>query len=240
MKSACLAAWFLCALNVGAPAAETVETLQKKLDGTAAKVTVLICQQRSVIDSDMGNGGSLKKDETGPLEFMKQGGKIMWRMESKGRQIQKGREYETKLDIDDVQFDDGEHSWMILDSGGKKKAFKLKMRQTIHPLADKSFFADERKDNTLKVQADEPIDGKPCFVLDSSPTMFANQKLPGMGMTRYWIQQDTGIIVKSVTNDGKAKPMMTTTRTQIKLNAAIPPDRFQPPAGAEIVDMTKS
>ncbi|HWL92093.1 MAG TPA: hypothetical protein VNT79_01040 [Phycisphaerae bacterium] len=224
-----------------ASAAETIESLEKKLQAVSEKVTSIVCKQRIVVDSDMGGGNSLHKDEQGPCEYMKQAGKTLWRLEAKGRQVQKSGKNESKMDFDSVKFDDGDHSWMLLISGGKTIAYKLKMRDaSIQVMADKAFFDELRKDNEVKVLPDEAIEGKACYVVESLPNMFKGKTGPGEGVTRHYIQQETGLIVKEVNNDMKAKPMTTMTRSDIKINAPINADRFAPPAGVEVVDMAKN
>ena len=74
---------------------------------------------------------------------------------------------------------------------------------------------------------------------EATPKMFVGKLQPGQAVTLYYVQADTGVIAKVVSHDVQGRPMITTTRTQIKIGAAKPAERFKPPPGAEINDMTK-
>jgi len=234
-----LASFIVCLFTWHASATESIDAVQRALDAAAGKVRSLACVQREVTDAKMSEDGGLRSDGTGILEFQRSGGKTQWREELKGTQIQKAGGQESRLDFDTVKFDDGERNWMVLESGGKKTAYKLKMRETRPVLADKNFFDALGANNALAVLADETVDGRKCVALEATPKMFVGKLKPGQAVTLYYIHTDTGVIVKVVSHDVQGRPMVTTTRTQIKIGAAIPAERFKPPPGAEINDMSK-
>jgi outer membrane lipoprotein-sorting protein len=220
-------------------ASETLETLQAKLAEAAAKVTTLSCVQHVVLSSDMGGTGSLNSEGGGVFEYAKKDGKAIWRLEDKTEQVQKSASGESKGVFESLKFDDGDRTWMMLDSGGSKKAYKLRQREQLTPLADKTFFDVLQKDNTVKALADQELDGKAHHVIESTPKMFEGKLSPGQATTTYFVQPDTALIVKIVINDMKGKPMSTTTRTDIKINPTIDPARFAPPPGVQVEDMGK-
>ena len=221
-----------------ANASETLESLEKKLGEAAAKVKALSCKEHEVLDHDMGGGNSMHKDAEASIEFRRDGAKVQWRSEQKATQVQRaGGGKESKSEFNNVEFDDGERSWMVLTSGGKTTAYKMKMRKGMEILADKSFFDELKSKNEVTVLPDAEVDEKKCAVIETLPTMFKGKLQPGQAVTRYYIRLDTGLIVKKVINDVKGKPMTTTTRSDIKLDPTLGPERFAPPPGATVVDM---
>jgi outer membrane lipoprotein-sorting protein len=221
-------------------AGENLSSLEKKLDEAAAKVKSMSCKEHTIVSSDMGNGNSLSSESNGSLEFRREGGRIQWRSEDRATQVQRSGKTESKQDFENVRFDDGEKSWMVLKSGGKITAYKLKMRTSVEIFADKSFFGGLSADNEVRGLPEEDIEGKKVAVIEALPRMFKGKLGPGQGVTKYFIQQDTGLIVKKVIHDVKARPMTTLTRSDIKLNPALEPGRFAPPTGATVIDMNKN
>lgn len=234
----------LILLSVSAPAgtadgAESFDAVTKKLEAASAKTSSVTCSQREVMETRMPNNDGIRSDTSGALEYERRGGKTKWREESKGFQIQKAAGQESRMDFDTFKFDDGDHTWLVIKSGGKTTAFKLRERETRPVLADKAFFDALRADNTLELKGDETVDGQKCIVMDATPNMFAGKVKPGEAAMRHWILPDSGVIVKIVSHDMQARPQVTTTRTQIKTGVAIAAERFKPPAGAEIQDEAK-
>jgi outer membrane lipoprotein-sorting protein len=218
---------------------ENLESLGKKLGEAAAQVKSMSCKEHTIVSSDMGGGNSLSSEADGSLEFRRQGGKIQWRSEERATQVQRSGKTQSKQNFENVRFDDGDHSWMVLKSGGKVMAYTLKMRTSVEIFADKPFFDALSADNEVKVLPEAVIEGKKVAVIEALPKMFKGKLGPGQGVTQYFIQQDTGLIVKKVIHDVKAKPMTTLTRSNITLNPTLEPGRFAPPAGATVVDMNK-
>lgn len=231
-----LAALAICAAAETVGAAESVDAIIKTLEAASAKVTSVTCMQRATMDSQIPDKRSLRSEVSGALEYERSGGKTKWREESKGFQIQKAAGQESRMEVDTIKFDDGDHTWIVIQSGGKTTAFKLQMRETRPVLADKTFFDALRADNSLVLKGDEVVEGQKCIVLDATPKTFTGKVKPGEAVMRYWILPDSGVIAKIVAHDMQARPQVTTTRTQIKTGVAIAAERFKPPPGAGIQD----
>ena len=233
-----LTALSILLLIVSATRAEdTVESLEKKLNEAAAKVKSMSCKQREITDMDNGDGTSNHREASTSIELRRDGGKVQWRSEEKSVQVDRPSKDGRKWEFDSIEFDDGDRSWSVLTYKGKATYYKMTMRANKEIMADKSFFDHLKADNDLKVLPEITIDEKKCAVIESLPKQFKGKYGPGEYATQYFIQLETGLIVKKVCNHKKAKPMTTMTRSDIKLNPAIGPERFTPPAGATIADM---
>lgn len=234
-KESALCASIVLLAAVGASGADSMESVRGKLQQAAEKTTSFTCKQHTVISTDT-SGGSIKGDEAGTFAYQRKDGKSMWRLEAKAHQVQTAAgSGDSVMDVDMLKFDDGERSWMVINNGGKVTAYRMRMRDNSEPtVADKEFFEKLLADNTLAVRPDETIDGKTCSIIEATPTMFAGKVGPGEAAALYAVQQDSGVIVREVHNDMKAKPHTTMTRSDIKINATIDPSQFAPPPGAEI------
>ena len=220
-------------------AAETLESVEKKLDGMSDKITSMTCKQKTVMDMEMGPT-KMTSDTTGTYEYVKKGDKMMWRMESKGVSVTKMAGMDNKTETTGLMIGDGEYNWTLSETNGQKACYKQRSPRDNQTTAGKTFFASMREDHTLKLLPDETIDGKPCWVVEATPKEKPSTPDLSMGVTIFFIQQDTGLIVKTVTKDGSGKPISTMTMTDIKINPSINPDRFKfkAPAGVEVMDMS--
>jgi len=79
MKTVGICIVSVCLIAASAGAGETVESLEKKLESVAGKVTSMSCKQRTVINLVMGGGKSMHQDKAGEFEYLKAGDQIMWR-----------------------------------------------------------------------------------------------------------------------------------------------------------------
>jgi len=253
---------FFC-VAATASAAETVESIKGKLDALNGRVTSVTCKEQTILHLEHGSGNSTHSDVSGTYEFQRKDGKTCWRLEAKGREVNKtalampknpttgqtpsSKVMESKNDIDSLMLDDGTATWKItLDKAAKllgtkphDTATKMDVRFINYTLADKAFVELLQSGCDLKVLPDETIEGQACFVLEATPRVMKGGAAPGKGVTVFSIQQTTGLIVKFVVNDAKSKPMNITTRTEVKINTPIPADRFTLPPGIAMIDGTK-
>lgn len=91
-----------------------------------------------------------------------------------------------------------------------------------------------RRFNNFKRLPDETIDGHTVSV-------FKGVSDPGNVKTEYYIDQETGLLIKVVTENETRKSKLTMRFTDIQLNPQYAEDHFTftPPEGVEIQDLTK-
>jgi outer membrane lipoprotein-sorting protein len=223
-----------CALS--ARAAETVESVAKKIGEQTAKYKSLQYSMHSVNEGQAMVG---KSTTTGQFQAMRKGEKTLSRMESKSSQKigEQTQEYVSTM------INDGEFMYTITDAGGQKMAMKMKVDPKMagaDPLDSESAFKAMGKDFNLKVLPDAAVDGKDAWVIEATPKDTKNPNMVMAKMVSYY-DKKTGIPVKSLGYDKDGKVINTMVISDVKTNADISADRFvfKAPPGVEVMDMTK-
>jgi len=228
-----------CALS--ARAAETIESLAKRIGEQTAKYKSLQYNMHSVSEAQAMVG---KSTMDGQFQAMRKGDKTLSRMETKSRSSMKmGDQPEQTQEYTSTMINDGEFMYTITDAGGRKMAMKMKPDPKMagaDPLNSESAFKAMGKDFNLKVLPDAAVDGKDAWVVEATPK---DNKNPGMVLAKMvsYYDKKTGLPVKSIGYDKDGKVINTMIISDIKTNADIPADRFvfKAPPGVEVMDMTK-
>lgn len=226
----------LLALAIAGPAiADDLDAIEKKVVEQLDKVKSLTAKTvmtQDIKDENMSN----KMRSEGTFEYARKGDKSFFRTDMKmtGETAMKGAEPQ-KLDGQMQLISDGDVTYIYNEQGQMKMAYKTKADKNMN-LVDKDLFKRLKEDHDLKVAADANVDSKSCYVVEATP------KKPSGPMAKmvYYLQKDSGLVVRTVGQDKDGKDLVTTQMSDIKLNVDIPADRFvfKAPEGVTVMDMT--
>ena len=208
---------FSCVGFSKAPAAETVESVEKKLAEKWSKV-------KSMSTTVKMEGASPAMSGAGAYELMKKGDRILFRME-----LTLGSQAST------TTISDGEFMYSSTDHMGQKMAVKMKHDEA-QAMTPTTQLAKLRETHELKLLPDQSIDGHAVYVIEATP----KQQTPGVGRTVSYYAKETGIPLRVTTDDPSGKVMSDMTFTDVKINPKIDASRFvfKAPEGVQVVDMT--
>ena len=120
---------------------------------------------------------------------------------------------------------------------GQKQVIRTKPGQTAGRAGGSAFWADLKRENTLKLLPDEKVDGVPTYVIQGSPKQLLPQ---GPSSTKYYFDKSLGLMIKMVGQNTAGDTLMAVTLTNIKLNPKLDLARFEfkPEPGTNVIDMT--
>jgi outer membrane lipoprotein-sorting protein len=239
-----LAVVLVAGCAMAARAAETLESVEKKIAEQAGKYKTLQYDTHMVSDMSIGEGMSSKSTMDGQVQAMRKAGKVLSRVDSKSRTTMKmGDAPAQTQEVSSLMVNDGQYVYTLTDVGGQKMAHKTKpdpKAAGADPMDTKQTFDAMRKEFNLKILPDQTVDGKDCWVIEATAK---DAKAPNTIVARMVMDYDkkTGLPVKSVSYDMAGKVSSTMTISDVKVNPEIPADRFvfKAPPGVEVMDMTK-
>lgn len=216
--------------------AEDLDSVQKKIVEAWNKHKSLTAKLTTVTQMDLGGGTSMNGTGQGTYEFMKQGGKLLSRLELNNTIVQKQGGDETKLEQQLLMISDGETSHTLSNVFGERRAVKSRVpaHQTGEP---KALFERLRQENVVKLLPDSTVDGRKVYVIELTPKRLA----PGFPQKQILsFDQESGFMLKIEGRGENDLPLTAMTYGDIKLDQAIDPDRFKftLPAGVELIDDT--
>ena len=224
----------LGALLAGPATADELDDVAGKIIAAAEKIKSLSADM--TMKTEMVNSGmSMVSDAQGHMEFARQGGKELMRMDMEMSTVTKMGDQEQKMEAKSVMINDGEFTYTVSDQMGQKVAMKMANEKNQVQFSGKQMFDDLRKDNTLALLPEDKVDSVAAYVIEATPKQ-AGQS----GKSRYYFAKDSGMVVKMIMHTPDGEPMTTMTYSNIKLNADIKPDRFKfvAPEGVQLMDMT--
>lgn len=227
---------------VAAKAADTLETVEKKIADQTQKYKTL--QYKMHMAGEMAMGEMTHKSAMdGQFLVMRKGDKVLSRMESKSRSTYKaGEAPEQTQEVSNLMVNDGEFVYTVTESGSQAVARKTRpdpKTRGVDPLDSASAFKAMSKDFDLKLLPDATVDGKDAWAIEATPKDTKNPNMPVARMVTYY-DKKTGVPAKSVGFGKDGKVVHTMVVSDVKVNADIPGDRFvfKAPPGVEVQDMT--
>jgi len=229
--------WLLAILLAAPAAADTLEEAEKKLVEAYGKLKSYTATFKATQDMEMG-GMRVKSVSQGTTEWLRRGEKVLYRVDVKNVMERGGDEPADKMETSATMIVEGDVAHTLSEAMGQKQAMKMKAEPAM--VGDpKARFEALRKDWTLKLLPDEKVDGADCYVVEATP----KEGSAGGPLARQvtCFRKDMGVDVKSVGFDATGKQLMTSTVSDLKLNAEIKPERFEfkAPEGVQVMDMTK-
>jgi len=213
---------------------ETLEAIEREIAEKWTKIKTL--SGTMTMSSDMSmEGSSSKSESTGTYEYMKKGDKLVYRMHMKMSMVNNFGGQEMKMDSEVTSICDGAFVYTLTDQGGQKSAAKMKADNS-QSMDTMSTLTTLRQHNTLKLLADESLDGQGVYTIEA----MAKEPASPMPRTVMYIAKDNGVLLKSVSFDKAGKQAATMLFKDIKVNGEISADRFtfKAPEGVEVLDMS--
>ncbi len=236
-----MAAVVILGCVLSARAAETVESLQKKIGEQTGKYKTLQYNVHMVTEG----AGMPKSVGDGQFQAIRKGDKSLTRMETRSRMTFKAGDQEQTQEYTSTMINDGEYIYTLNDAAGQKMAMKMKPDPRMagnDPLNSEAAFMAMTKDFNVKVLPDAAVDGKDAWVLELTPKDKDKGGNNPLSRMVTWYDKKTGLPIKSVGYDKDGKVLNTMTISDVKTNVSIPADRFvfKAPPGVEVMDMTKA
>jgi len=215
-----------------------VDEVEKKLEEAYSKVKSYSGKLTSTTEMEYGEGMSMKAEMEGTIEAVRKDRTFLTRSDLKSKTNTKMQGTDMKMEQVILSIMDGEYTYSLVDNTdgpmkGQKQAMKFKITEPQDPAPIK----DLKKDNNLKLLADEKVDGSDCYVVEATPKSAAGGPGQPTRMVSY-LRKESGLLAKMVSY-AKDKPMMTMTMTDVKMNPSIDAERFKfkAPEGVEVQEM---
>jgi outer membrane lipoprotein-sorting protein len=237
MKTRTLAgAWIALGLVGGIRAGDTIESAEKAIIQANEKIKSLSAKMNMKADMDMPTG-KMSQTADGTLEYVRHGEKLKFRVDLKSTMVM-GGENGQKMESTILSIGDGEVVYTLTEQMGMKQAFKSKPDAGSAPITAKSIFETMKKDNDLKLLADETVDGKASWAVEATPKK-ADPMSPVAKIIVYFAK-DSGLVIKQVSQNNDGQPVQSIAFSDFKVDADINPNRFEfkAPEGVQVIDMT--
>ncbi|HWL95054.1 MAG TPA: sigma-E factor regulatory protein RseB domain-containing protein [Phycisphaerae bacterium] len=228
----------LVGLSATSGRAEDFKAVKKAIHDKISKLESFSYKMHST--QDMNNPSYQSKTVSdAAIEYVRKGGKVLYRTEMNTKMDVKMGDTEQKTDMKMIAVHDGEYTWSYSENNGQKSATKQKgdPAAAMNPFDALTSFKESEKMFAIKALPEEKVDGKACWVLEMMPKDESMKQFTGRTLAYY--DKETGISLKIVAHDPQGKVMSTTTMTELKTNPSISPDRFKftPPAGVEVMEI---
>lgn len=227
-------------LTLAASAAETIESVEKKIIQQVDKCKSSQLVTRVTADISSGDTSMTTLDDI-RSESLRKADKTLWRVEAKIKRVTKvGKQLQQTEEGTRLMIYDGQHIFTLTQADDQKTATKsAPNKQDSNPFDIKSNFDEIHKHCTLKLLPDAAVEGRDCYVIEAVRNKQDDADMPARFVTYY--DKKTGLPMKSVNYDASGKILETMTVSDIKVNVDIPADRFvfKAPAGVPVLDMTK-
>jgi outer membrane lipoprotein-sorting protein len=227
-------------LGLGAvlASAEDLDAVQKKIVDAWSKQKSLTAKLTTATQVDLGGGTSMSGTGQGTYEFLKQGGKLLSRLELKTTIVQKQGAEENRMEQQMLMVSDGEIAHTLTEAFGEQRAMKSRVPagQTGEP---KALIEQLRQQGEVKALPEGTVDGRKVYVLEVTP----KKVIPGAPAKQIlFFDQESGFMIKIEGRGDNDLLLTSMTYGDIKLDQPIDPDhfKFKLPEGVEMIDDTAS
>lgn len=209
---------------------------QEALDSVEKKVAAAWSQVKSLTAKTLTDSNFEDQLVTnfGTLEYMKDGGRELARVDVTMRRKLPDRNAEVKT----AMLYDGNHMYTITDHGTAKAAAKQQPNNLNIAPGGQRFFAILKQSNALRVLPDEKLDGEDVFVIEARPR---NPDPQVADQIKFYVSKSTGLRRKAIGTDANGRVVFSSEYTEIKLNGPASADRFkfEAPPDVDVIDATK-
>jgi outer membrane lipoprotein-sorting protein len=224
--------------------AATLDEIEQRVAETWAGVTSFTADMTMDIRVPVGIG-RMKSEAEGRIELVSTKDSRLIRMSMTNR-IGKSVFMKDGLRQDILTVFDGEHEYTEMTAFGKTQVTKRLPKQDDDndPAGGEAIFDRLREQGDVTYAGESEFDGKPVWMIDVDNIRSKEErgKAPDIKRMRVYVAQDSGLQVRIEAFDKKDRRLMEMRYTNVELNPAIDPSRFEytPPPGAEITDETGS
>ena len=202
-------------------AAETIESVEAKLDALWEKVDTFTASI-DFIGEEQEGGVQVKVEGTGKIEYMKQEGADLTRMETINTISMGDQTIEQKM----LTVFDGTTTYLQSEFMGQVNVQELEQGgdSSRDPMGGKALFESLRKENTVELLQEETVADEKVYVL----SLTAKHAPAGTQPKQlFYISQKTGLLVKTISMDETGKTTATNLYKDYKLNPRIDPAHFK-------------
>lgn len=219
---------------------DTLESAEKAISEQMAKIKSMQFKMKSEQAFEMGTMKTEGKSE-GTYEYTRKGDKTLFRSDMTTKTVTTNEGKEEKQDNKTQMVCDGDFVYIYNDGTGGKSAMKSKVTDQNTMIADQKFFENMQKEWDLKLLSDESVDGKSCYVIEATAKSSA-AAAGQMNKMTMWFDKGSGVTLKMTAQNPAGKTVMSSTCSDVKMNADIPADRFtfKLPEGVQMMDMTQN
>ncbi len=157
----------LLAVVGSAVAGDTIESVEKQMIEQGKKIKSL--EFKSKMNSDYDQPGwKYKQDMTGTYQYMRDGEKMFYRIESDDVSVTTTDGNDSTTKSHTLMVCDGEFIWVLSESDGQKTCMK-QLATDQGWFVSKAYFNSMRMNYILKLLADDTVDGRSTWVIEASP-----------------------------------------------------------------------
>jgi outer membrane lipoprotein-sorting protein len=223
-------------------AADTIESVEKKLAELIAAHKSIQCKQKSVSDVTTEQM-HVKTDLDMTVRYERRPEKnYVSRIEGRSNMVTRVKEEPERKDKTEIlTVFDGKFTYILSKNEQMTSAMKQKHdpRTAQNPFDAEAMFRQMHKDFTLKLLPDESVDGKSCWVVEAVPKDLEKMgDMMARSLTSY--DKKSGLALKTVVYDRKGRITTSVNVSDIRFDEDIPDDQFEfkAPAGVQVMDMT--
>jgi len=215
---------------------DDLDSAEKKIVAAWKKHKTMTAKITMVSHMEMGEM-TMDGSGSGTGEDMRQGDKLLARLELNNVMTRKMGEQETKMEQPMTTVIDGEAAYTLTEMMGQKMAIKSDIDPQMSGDPE-ALFRNLHKDHDLKLMPEQTVNDAKVFVIEVNP----KEGSSGQSFRQvYSFDQKSGCMVKMEAYSGAGeKPAMTMTYSDIKLDVQIDPKRFkfELPEGVTLMDQT--
>ena len=196
---------------------------------------------KMTMDSEMKQGGmEMKSNMTAAVAYLRQGDKLLSRLEGEMDMVQKMGETEHKMNMPILAICDGELTHTLMERMGQKMCVKSKAEP--QSLAGDALFKALHEKQNLTLAPDEEVDGQKCWVIQATPLEQAATQPGEPAKTVYYFRQKDGATAQILGYDAEGNKTTTAKFTEIKFDEKLDPANFEfkAPEGVQVMDMTNT
>lgn len=219
--------------------AETMEEVEKKLLEAHGKLHSYIARIKHDEHVPLTGTDFMASKVSGSALWMRQGDKILYRMEISGTATQNFGGKDQKAEQTSILVSDGTLFYTYAEQLGQKRYIKQKVDNSINGDI-KSVLDIIRADNNYKLGADEKVEGSDCYVVEVTPKTPPSDDNP-IHITLIYFRKDNGLNVRVVSKNKDGRTVYDHMLSDLQTGVSIDPARFvlnQPP-GVELTDLTE-
>lgn len=201
--------------------AEDLDGVEKQIHEKLKALKSVSCSMKTNMVMEQP-GFSMKNTSEGTYKMVIKDGKSMFRSDTKTSSEQAFGDQKNSTRSEELAISDGTDMYSVTKSDQGTQATHMR----VDPKgADLKPFETLRETHTLKLLADEKVDGMDCFVIEAVMKDPAAAAASGKSMTYY--HKDTGFMLKMVSFTPDGKPMMTMEYTGCTFNGDIDAATFK-------------
>ena len=219
----------------GAAHAATMEEIEAKLSESHKKLKSYTAKTSMHNDMDLGDGNTMKLESTGTHEWLRQGEKMLYRIDTKSHGENNFGGQKTVTDSSVSVICDGAYVYTLSDDGNQKTALKNKVDPS-NTGEVRYIFENMREAYNLKVLPDANEQGHDCFVIEA--TLKEQNPMSPIAKNVHYFSKDMGIMIKLLMYNAKGKVVGESLTTDIAMNKDIDAGRFvfKAPPGVTVMD----